>query len=136
MINKLDLAPIPPQLCFQLDYCTTICRYIKLYFPLYPVCASVLCFSSISGTQKVCCWSCILSYAILSYPVIDHLSYPIYCNVAVLPVFMASKDLPISPRFSPTSYYRDACSELFHLVNQGLNFYFFAFSRFLFRYTV
>ena len=30
--------------------------------------------------------------------------------------------LPISPRFTPTSFYRDAGSALLHLVNQWLNF--------------
>ena len=45
---------------------------------------------------------------------------PSYCNVAILPA--ATKDLPISPRFSSTSFYRDASSALLHLVNQWLNF--------------
>ena len=38
---------------------------------------------------------------------------PTYCNVAILPV--VPKDLPISPRFSPTNWYRDASSALLHL---------------------
>ena len=31
-------------------------------------------------------------------------------------------DLPISPRFTPTNFYRDASSALLHLANQWLNF--------------
>ena len=35
---------------------------------------------------------------------------------------VVTRDLPISPRFTPTSFYRDAGSVLLHLVNQWLNF--------------
>ena len=35
-----------------------------------------------------------------------------YCNVATLPV--VSEDLAVSPRFSPTIFYRDASSALLH----------------------
>ena len=35
---------------------------------------------------------------------------------------VVTRDLPISPRFTPTSFYRDAGSALLHLVNQWLNF--------------
>ena len=31
---------------------------------------------------------------------------------------VVSRDLPVSPRFTPTSFYRDAGSALLHLVNQ------------------
>ena len=41
-------------------------------------------------------------------------------NVAILPV--VTKDLPISPRFTPYNFYRDASSALLQLVNQWLNF--------------
>ena len=43
-----------------------------------------------------------------------------YCNVAIL--LVVTKDLPISPRFSPTNFYRDASSALLQLLNQWLNF--------------
>ena len=49
----------------------------------------------------------------------DWQPYPVdpytYCNVAILPV--VTKDLPISPRSSPTIFYRDASSALLHLAN-------------------
>ena len=35
---------------------------------------------------------------------------------------VVSRDLHISPRFTPTILYRDACTALLHLVNQRLNF--------------
>ena len=35
---------------------------------------------------------------------------------------MVTKDLPISPRFTPYNFYRDASSALLQLVNQWLNF--------------
>ena len=35
---------------------------------------------------------------------------------------VVSRDLPISPRFTPTSFYRDAGSALLHLVNQWFDF--------------
>ena len=35
---------------------------------------------------------------------------------------MVTWDLPISPRFTPTSFRRDAGSALLHLANQSLNF--------------
>ena len=35
---------------------------------------------------------------------------------------VVTRDLPISPRFTPTNFYRDAGSALLHLVNQWLNF--------------
>ena len=38
-----------------------------------------------------------------------------YCNVAILPV--VTKDLPISPRSSPTICFRDASSALLDLAN-------------------
>ena len=40
--------------------------------------------------------------------------------ITILPV--VTKDLPISPRFTPYNFYRDASSALLHLVNQWLNF--------------
>ena len=40
---------------------------------------------------------------------------PTCCNVVILP--MVTKDLPISPRFSPTIFYRNACSAFLPLVN-------------------
>ena len=40
--------------------------------------------------------------------------------ITILPV--VTKDLPISPRFTPYDFYRDASSALLHLVNQWLNF--------------
>ena len=35
---------------------------------------------------------------------------------------VVTRDLPISPRFTPSSFCRDAGSALLHLVNQWLNF--------------
>ena len=51
--------------------------------------------------------------------------------ITILPV--VTKDLPISPRFTPYNFfYRDASSALLQLVNQWLNF---TYSRFhAFRY--
>ena len=40
--------------------------------------------------------------------------------MTILPV--VTKDLPISPRFTPYNFYRDASSALLQLVNQWLNF--------------
>ena len=40
--------------------------------------------------------------------------------ITILPA--VTKDLPISPRFTPYNFYRDASSALFQLVNQWLNF--------------
>ena len=40
--------------------------------------------------------------------------------IIILPV--VTKDLPISPRFTPTIFYCDASSALLQLVNQWLNF--------------
>ena len=40
--------------------------------------------------------------------------------ITSLPV--VTKDLPISPRFTPYNFYRDASSALLQLVNQWLNF--------------
>ena len=40
--------------------------------------------------------------------------------ISILPV--VTKDLPISPRFTPMIFYRDASSALLQLVNQWLNF--------------
>ena len=40
--------------------------------------------------------------------------------ITILPV--VTKDLPISPRFTPYDFYRDASSALLQLVNQWLNF--------------
>ena len=40
--------------------------------------------------------------------------------ITILPV--VTKDLPISPRFTPYNFYRDASSALLQLVNQSLNF--------------
>ena len=40
--------------------------------------------------------------------------------ITILPV--VTKDLPISPRFTPYNFYRDASSALLQLVNQWLNF--------------
>ena len=40
--------------------------------------------------------------------------------ITILPV--VTKDLPISPRFMPYNFYRDASSALLQLVNQWLNF--------------
>ena len=40
--------------------------------------------------------------------------------ITILPVI--TKDLPISPRFTPYNFYRDASSALLQLVNQCLNF--------------
>ena len=40
--------------------------------------------------------------------------------ITILPV--VTKDLPISPRFTPYGFYRDASSALLQLVNQRLNF--------------
>ena len=49
--------------------------------------------------------------------------------IIILPV--VTKDLPISPRFTPyIFFYRDASSALLQLVNQWLNFYLLAFPRF------
>ena len=42
----------------------------------------------------------------------------IHCSVAILFMSIVTKDLLISPRFSPTTFYRDASSALLHLVNQ------------------
>ena len=39
---------------------------------------------------------------------------------SILPV--VTKDLPISPRFTPYDFYRDASSALLQLVSQWLNF--------------
>ena len=47
--------------------------------------------------------------------------WPMGLNVAIPPV--VTKDLPISPRFTPyTIFYRDASSAFLQLVNQWLNF--------------
>ena len=35
---------------------------------------------------------------------------------------VVTRDLPISPRFTPTSFYHDAGTALLHLVNEWLNF--------------
>ena len=40
--------------------------------------------------------------------------------ITILPV--VTKDLPISPRFTPYDFYRDACLAILQLVNQWLNF--------------
>ena len=40
--------------------------------------------------------------------------------ITILPV--VTKDLPVSPRFTPYDFYRDASSALLQLVNQWLNF--------------
>ena len=40
--------------------------------------------------------------------------------ITILPV--VTKDLPISPRFTPYNFYRDASSALLQLVYQWLNF--------------
>ena len=40
--------------------------------------------------------------------------------ITILPV--VTKDLPISPRFTPYNFYRDASSVLLQLVNQWLSF--------------
>ena len=40
--------------------------------------------------------------------------------ITILPV--VTKDLPISPRFTPYNFFRDASSALLQLVNQWLNF--------------
>ena len=40
--------------------------------------------------------------------------------ITILPV--VTKDLPISPRFTPYDFFRDASSALFQLVNQLLDF--------------
>ena len=49
--------------------------------------------------------------------------------ITILPV--VTKDLPISPRFTPfIFFYRDASSVLLQLVNQWLNFYLLTFPRF------
>ena len=40
--------------------------------------------------------------------------------ITILPV--VTKDLPISPRFTPYDFYRDASSAILHLVNQWLHF--------------
>ena len=40
--------------------------------------------------------------------------------ITILPV--VTKDLPISPRFTPYNFYSDASSALLQLVNQWLNF--------------
>ena len=39
--------------------------------------------------------------------------------ITILPV--VTKDLPISPRFTPDNFYRDASSALLQLVNQWFN---------------
>ena len=50
--------------------------------------------------------------------------------ITILPV--VTKDLPISPRFTPYDFYRDASSVILQLVNQRL---IFTYSRFhTFRY--
>ena len=41
-------------------------------------------------------------------------------NITIPPV--VTKDLPISPRFTPYEFYRDVSSALLQLVNQRLNF--------------
>ena len=46
----------------------------------------------------------------MSLNVLGNHTIPTYCNVAILPV--VTKDLPISPRFSPAHLYRDESSEL------------------------
>ena len=43
---------------------------------------------------------------------------------------VVTKDLPISPRFTPYDFYRDASSALLLLVNQWLDFYLLTFPRF------
>ena len=40
--------------------------------------------------------------------------------ITILPV--VTKDLPISPQFTPYDFYRDASSALLQLVNQWLDF--------------
>ena len=40
--------------------------------------------------------------------------------ITILPV--VTKDLPVSPRFTPYNFYRDASSALLQLVDQWLNF--------------
>ena len=45
---------------------------------------------------------------------------PTYCNIAILPV--VTKDISMSPRFSPMIVYRDVGSALLQLINQWLNF--------------
>ena len=66
-----------------------------------------LCDSTSNGTDQ--CQKRFIKTA-------DMFTNPTYCNVAILPV--DTKDLPISPRFSPMSSYRVANSVLIHLVNQ------------------
>ena len=52
--------------------------------------------------------------------------------ITILPV--VTKDLPISPRFTPYNFfYRDASSALLQLVNQWLNFTYYSRSH-AFRY--
>ena len=55
-------------------------------------------------------------------------------NVVVVTILaVVTKDLPISPRFSPYEFYRDASSTHLQLVNQWLNFI-YSRSRAFFRY--
>ena len=54
----------------------------------------------------------------MGFNVVGYTNLAYYCSVAILPVI--TKDLPISPRFSPyyVFFYRDASSALLQLVNQ------------------
>ena len=53
--------------------------------------------------------------------------------ITILPV--VTKDLPISPRFTPYDFYRDASSAIIsRLANQWLNFTYYSRSHVVFRY--
>ena len=82
--------------------------------------------------RKVDFWSCFCLYLTLcrwSHP-INVVDYQSHLHQRCHPASVATKELPISPRFLPTSFYRDASSALLHLVNQLLKFYLPTFSRF------
>ena len=48
--------------------------------------------------------------------------------ITILPV--VTKDFPISPRFTPYGFYRDASSAILQLVNQWFGIYLLTFPRF------
>ena len=51
------------------------------------------------------------------------LTIPTYCNIVILLMPVVTKDLPISPQFSPYAFFNpDASSALLQLVNQWLDF--------------
>ena len=61
----------------------------------------------------------------------DHTYIHTYCKAAITILPVVTKNLPLSPRFSPKIVYRDASSALIPLVNRWLNLTCSAFNLFL-----